>query len=234
MRNKHYTLPVATIILSLFSMNSIATNTPKPTPTPVSSFNNNFNPSINAKINTNSEAEAYSNSKSLAIGQGGSGYSNAQGGNGGTGVGTANGFGGNIQNVGNSSFSSDIPRQAPMAYAPTPMLGGNPFKCNDSATFGASSPFGGVSLGIPLTEDNCPIFVMSQYLYSIGQPVQGCEILNNIPEIADVRKKTNFSCLQPVVAPVVAHDPNWLNEFNKKFPPIDNKLTNIHTDTMKK
>lgn len=205
----------------LFVSNSYATNTPNPVPT------GNVSNNISANIDTSSKAYAESSAGALAIGQGGS--ASAQGGQA---VGTANGFGGstNVQNVGNTS--NNIPRQAPMAYAPGIQLGANAFNCANSASFGASSPFGGVSLGIPLTADNCPTFVMSQYLYSIGQTVQGCEILNNIEEIADVRKKTGFSCIQPVTP--VAYDPTWKENFDKRFPPIDDKLNAIHKDRMLK
>ena len=215
------------IIMLLLSANSYATNTPKPVPT------GNVNTSnIDTSAKAYSDAQAYSGA--LAIGQGGN--ASAQGGNGGQGIGTANGFGGQsvttVQNVGNTS--NNIPRQAPMAYAPNIQLGANAFNCSNSASFGASSPFGGVSLGIPLTADNCPTFVMSQYLYSIGQPVQGCEILNNIDEIAEVRKQTGFSCIQPIAVTPVAYDPTWLNDFNRRFPPIDKKLSDIHKDRMSK
>lgn len=220
-----------TITILLFSITANATycslSTPQYCPPNTGSTNN---------LTTNSNLTSISDSGALAIGQGGSGgNASAQGGQG---VGTANGYGGQsetiLENVGNSRFSNNVPRQAPMAYAPSIQLGANAFNCANSASFGASSPFGGVSLGIPLTADNCPTFVMSQYLYSIGQPVQGCEILNNIPEIADVRKKTNFSCIPVVAAAPTVHDKTWLNNFNKKFPPINNKLDAIYNQQMRK
>jgi hypothetical protein len=216
-----------TFVILLFSMTANATycslTTPQYCPPNTGSTNN---------LTTNSNLT--SDSGALAIGQGGDGgNASAQGGQG---IGTANGYGGQsvtkIQNVGNSS--TNVPRQAPMAYAPSIQLGANAFNCSNSASFGASSPFGGVSLGIPLTADNCPTFVMSQYLYSIGQPVQGCEILNNIPEIADVRKKTNFSCVPVAVVNPLVHDKSWLDNFNKRFPPINSKLDSIHTQQMRK
>lgn len=190
-------------------------------------YNDNYNKNIIDNSNKNlikssntqsqtaiadSKSNAFSNSESNALSNGESNV--------------------DINNVGNSSTS--IPRQAPMAYAPPAMVGVNPYICQNIASFGASSPFGGISMGIPLTSENCPLFVMHDLLMRRGETVSACEILNGIPEIADVRRRTNFSCVQQVVVRRVENDSNWLADFNRRFPPINHTLDSVHREQMQK
>lgn len=185
---------------------------------------------------SNSDSSSYSKSKAVALGGNAKSFSEGGDATSKSSSDNTNDVTNNLNDVGNTS--NNIPRQAPMAYAPNTAVGFNPYICSNTASFGASSPFGGVSLGIPITADNCPILVLADYLYKINQPVQGCEILNQIDEIREVREKTGFSCIgaATVVTPTPAKTSTWLEDFNRKYPPIDvsPKLDTIYKQEMYK
>ena len=200
------------------------------------SINNNLKPQITSnqflKNNVNAKAQATAKAQALGVGYGGQGGLGGAGGSGYGGEGgQGNGFGGqssvDISGVGNSY--TNVPRQTPMAYAPTVSLGSGRFKCNDSVSLGGSAAVAAGSIGFPVGDDTCELLVKSDYLAERGYIQESCEMLLKDDDMAEIFEKTGRKCLQPMAASRPAYvAPKFID------PDQNYKLDTVFGDRVKK
>ena len=103
---------------------------------------------------------------------------------------------GNVQGgntVGGSSMSvdsGDVPRQAPSAHAPN--LVAAPETCMGSTAVGASTPFGGVSVGTTYKSDDCEIRMFARSLMALGQKEAALALLAQNAKVAAALRATGY------------------------------------------
>ena len=86
------------------------------------------------------------------------------------------------QTIGGDSYSVESPRQAPPASAPN--LVAAPETCMGSTAVGASTPFGGVSVGTPYKSNDCELRMFARSLMSLGQPEAALALLAQNDKVA--------------------------------------------------
>jgi hypothetical protein len=180
--------PGATIVegipFACFPDNPPAPPAPKPT-----------NPSSSASSSSNSSATAASNVSSTQS------QKQQQ---------TQTATGGNATNEGNNqstSYSSTYNqvRQAPMAYAPEAF---STAACRVGFSGGASSGFGGLSLGASRKDKDCERTILANQFFARGNNTAGCKLLMHVKVIKEAL--TYDECLitvAPVVLPTISIGP---------------------------
>lgn len=88
---------------------------------------------------------------------------------------------GNVQST-SVDASQDTPRQAPPAFAPN--LVAAPETCMGSTAVGASTPFGGVSIGSTFKSDDCELRMFARSLSALGQNEAALALLAQNPKVA--------------------------------------------------
>lgn len=153
-------------------------------------------------VNSQSEADASSKANAVGVGIGVGGNAVGMGGNGGQG--------------GNSSVNVSNQRQWPNSFV-SGYAGFSQYNCANA--FGVSGGYG--SLLIPWESGDCKIFLLADKMFNVGQDVAACYLLKQISKFADMLKETGFTCVEMFGRRVeVVQDHSWLDEFNKKFPPL--------------
>lgn len=180
--------------------------------------NTNRNQNSNTNRNTNQQSQGQWQGQSQYQSQGQSQSSRNTNRNSnratGVGVGVGIGTGGDAAQGQSASISNEtsVPRQAPPAFAPN--LVAAPETCMGSTAVGASTPFGGVSIGTTYKSDDCELRMFARSLMSLGQPEAALALLaQNEKVAAALRKVGNKSAwLQQekdqTPAPVAVHSPS--------------------------
>jgi len=113
--------------------------------------------------------------------------------------------GGSVSDVGNNV--TNVPRNAPMAYAPTIFPSG----CNGSLSGGASAPFGGISIGGTKQDHHCQQMQTAAMFLSQGNLEAATRILCRTWAARDAKltldqcrliAKAQLPVVTPVAAPV--------------------------------
>jgi hypothetical protein len=160
----------------------------------------------NTMIGVSSQAEASASAKSIAVGVG-------------IGVGgNAVGMGGNASGGqgGNSIVNISNQRQWPNSFV-SGYAGFSQYNCANA--FGASGGYG--SLLIPWESSTCKIFWLADKMFFKGQDIAACELLRQVSQFQDMLEETGLNCVELFGHRVeVVQDHSWLDEFNKKYPPL--------------
>ena len=90
----------------------------------------------------------------------------------------------------NVNVDSDVPRQAPPAFAPN--LVAAPETCMGSTAIGASTPFGGVSVGSTYKSDDCELRMFARSLQALGQSDAALALLAQNEKVAAALKASGF------------------------------------------
>jgi len=158
----------------------------------------------NTMIGVSSEASASAKSTAVGVGIGVGGNAVGIGGN------AAGGHGGN------SSVNVSNQRQWPNSFV-SGYAGFSQYNCANA--FGVSGGYG--SLLIPWESGDCKIFLLADKMFAVGQDVAACYLLKQISKFEDMLKETGFTCIEMFGRRVeVVQDHSWLDEFNKKYPPL--------------
>ena len=155
--------------------------------------NDNTNVNLNRNSNQQSQGQGQLQGQRQGQGQGQSQGSTTSG----------NVQGGNTQGGTDVSIETDVPRQAPPAFAPN--LVAAPETCMGSSAVGVSSPFGGVSVGTTYKSDDCELRMFARSLMSLGQPDAALALLAQNEKVAAALRK-------------VGHKAAWLQQEKDRTP----------------
>lgn len=134
--------------------------------------------------------------------------------------GTGYGFGGYGGQGGNVSINN--PKQWPSSFV-SGYAGFSPYNCANA--FGASGGYG--SLLIPWESNDCKRFIAAQNELMRGNAVVYCKLMLKISVYEDA--VTFDDCIAPFLQPVstVQQSPSqWMEDFNKRFPPLPERKIN--------
>lgn len=163
--------------------------TPPPAPTPTQPVGVTV-----ANTNNNSATSSSTSSSSATASQGQTQNQSATGGN------------ANASNGGNTlQANTNVPRQAPPAYAPTVFSGA----CLGGFSGGASGPVGGISFGGTKADKVCQSINLAQVFLSQGNYVAAAKILCSTKPAKDA-KLTQEDCLafvRPAPPVIIAPEP---------------------------
>ncbi len=141
------------------------------------SYNDNSNSNRNTNRNYNSQGQEQGQSQSQR-------QSNKQG--------QAQNNKQNIAPAQNTTVTNetDVPRQAPPAFAPN--LVAAPETCMGSTAIGASTPFGGVSVGSTYKSEDCELRMFARSLQALGQSEAALALLAQNEKVAAALKASGF------------------------------------------
>jgi hypothetical protein len=164
-------------------------------------------PQIN---NYSPKASANSAANSFAKGGNSSANSTATGGNS-----LANGFGGSAtSSSGGNSLSVNTAQQWPSSFV-SGFSASSPAGCRTG--LGVQGGYGGIVL--PIDDEDCELVVAAQMELQRGNIWSYCKLMEKTEayEIAEI----SFSDCRANHEPTNQYVSNWLEEFNRKYPPLD-------------
>jgi hypothetical protein len=132
------------------------------------------------------------------------------------------------------SINQNIPRQAPMAWAPGMAAGFSPFNCENSASIGLSSPFGAIAGGMPITASDCVRHHDVMMFMAWQQYRVACERMIQHEGNAAALRAAGTTCEQ-MATPVAAVVP--VTNYEERHPSADywrnqERLLNDRLNTM--
>ena len=166
--------------------------------------NTNINRNTNRNQNSNSQGQWQGQSQYQQQGQSQSSRNTNRNSNQAVGVGVGVGTGGDAAQGQSASISNDTsnPRQAPPASAPN--LVAAPETCMGSSAVGASTPFGGVSIGTTYKSTDCELRMFARSLQALGQPEAALALLAQNANVAAALKATGHKAAWLASPPITA------------------------------